>query len=189
MTVQPQSCSNWCWAAVASSISNYFYPNAQPPLTQCDLAYRTYRYRGSPVVSLSDCCDTPCSDDDPTQAWNASIDPMGIGDPLWVARVVSSENEQPLASSATTDAMILDALDRHAPVCAIIDWGGGACHVVAIVGAGQGAGGVQNYVVSDPKTTAVHIVSRQQLETAYQSLDRGPSGRWEWTYFTERPVK
>ena len=112
-TMQPQSHTRWCWAAVAASLAAYFSRRAETacPWTQCTVA--------NAALARADCCTE-------TQACNVDAhlaDVLGAID-LSPQRI---PNPVPLED-------IQRELDAARPVCLHIDWGNGSGHFIATVG-------------------------------------------------------
>lgn len=120
--MQLQEMSNWCWAAVTSSVSQYFDSNSQ--WTQCAVA--------------SKCLTEPCcSSDGPcNQPWT-------LDHPL----SVTSNLKGSVFVGAASMVVIASEISKGRPVCCHIDWGNGMGHFVAVTGYSSGVNDVE---VQDP---------------------------------------
>jgi len=141
-SIQAQQCSEWCWAATASSFAA-FYANAAG-MTQCQIA-------GS-CLGIS-CCSTPV--------------PMPCNQPgaLDQALQVVEHLAAPPAPTPYSMASLQSEIDGGRPVCCHIKWSDETGHFNAIYGYDAGVGDVD---VGDPyygnQTTPYTT-----LQTDYQS--------------------
>src|SRR5580658_8749867 len=55
-SIEPQTESDWCWAAVAASINNFFDP---PGLTQCEVATDVLHLASGTCCGSPEKCNTP----------------------------------------------------------------------------------------------------------------------------------
>jgi len=171
--ISRQETSNWCWAAVITSI---VAAKAHPPnpayTQQCQLAQA--------VLSLTDadCCGADksrCNQALPRDriAGTSATSPLaiaGIGTqpPAW------SDNQ-------VADTAIKTALRGGKPTCLVIEWPSLDLHVVAIVGAATKAG-VQEYLIGDPQDGLCHWFPRASIQ--HYSEYTGAGGVWRDSYVT-----
>jgi len=106
---EQQAHSNWCWAAVASSVSAY-YARACRPWKQCCIA--------SDCLVLSCCTNAgPCNQRHRLER------------ALSVTGTLASHQPGPLPFND-----IVTHIDNKTVVCCYVDWGDGTGHFVALVG-------------------------------------------------------
>jgi hypothetical protein len=159
--MQAQCHSNWCWAAVAASVSAFFDPDT--PFSQCRIAS---------LELHMDCCTVPCG------ASNVppEIDVMGtLGSAL--NRVDCLRAEIP---GQATRAQVEHELIAGRPVCVRLVWSLGSLedgHFVAIVGYDRKTDMLS---VADPKYGDAEVPF-EQLRTSYQI----EKGQWIKTYYTK----
>lgn len=122
--IQTQLEVEWCWAAVAASVDNYFNPFASLP--QCRIATN---------VLGKDACSDP-------EASNISAT-------LQKALKVVDRLRGIQARQLTFDEL-RGELDAGHPVCVRIAWHGGGAHFVVISGYYVSPTGVRTVEVSDP---------------------------------------
>jgi hypothetical protein len=132
--MQVQQETEWCWAAVAVSISCYLDPSSQPAWTQATLATKVLQQEGkiSAAVNCSENAD-PCNC------------PASLTDALTTTGNFSETIAAPLSF-----ANLKQQLDNGMPVCAQIDWFDGGAHAIALDGYQIFASGAQTVVVQDP---------------------------------------
>lgn len=153
-TMQIQTESNWCWAAVSTSVSRYF--NSLSTWSQCTVADSAW--------ARTDCCgggsSGPCN-----QPWylDRALTIVNCFD-----RMTGTPEHFPVVQSE---------ISAQRPLCSRIGWYVGGGHFTAIAGWQITADGTEYYEIHDP-IWGVQIVSRIKYETAYRS-----SGRWTHSYF------
>ena len=109
--IQEQTQSNWCWAAVSSSVGNYYQTGSW---TQCDVA----------SFSLSrDCCDNAES----CNIYNVLDKPL---------KITHSYNYHTFTIASEND--ILQEINMGRPFCLRCAWSNGGAHFVVIYGIGNG---------------------------------------------------
>ncbi|MDP3898982.1 MAG: papain-like cysteine protease family protein [Mesorhizobium sp.] len=157
-TMQMQTESNWCWAAVSTSVSLYF--DVSSKWSQCTVANSAWNRR--------DCCGSgssgPCN-----QPWY-------LDRALTIVDCLSRMN-----SSLESFPIVQREIAATRPLCARIGWSSGGGHFVAIAGWQVTADGVDYYHVHDP-IWGVQILPRHVFETAYRS-----NGSWTHSYFVRKP--
>jgi Papain-like cysteine protease AvrRpt2 len=110
-TVQPQLESNWCWAAVSTSIAHYY--NNASTVTQCQVV--------NDQLGRSDCCQNPGSS-------HCNVDGYLDKALKYVGHLASTEG------SAATYSAISDVIDDGTPPCIRIGWSGGGGHFIGVYG-------------------------------------------------------
>jgi len=109
-TVEPQTESEWCWAAVSTSI-NHFYDSAST-VTQCQVVNQQ--------LGRTDCCNNPASS-------NCNV-PGYLDQALQYLNNFTSEKGQ------GTDQDIVQAINAGEPPCIRIGWSGGGGHFIGVFG-------------------------------------------------------
>jgi hypothetical protein len=164
--IEKQAATNWCWAAVAVSVSRYFKPASG--WRQCGLATIVLRAADgddAPVIPACGCCAKPrprvCN-----QPWwlNEALDRVGC--------LRGKAIQGPLSF-----ADIGRRIHRGKPVCVGIDWRGGGGHFVVISGCYKGRNGVRQLEVQDPWHGTTSSVRYSAFVSAYRRR-----GKWAWTY-------
>jgi hypothetical protein len=138
--MQTQLQTNWCWAAVAASVSAFFDPNTN--WTQCLIV--------NAELGRNDCCTNGSSA-------NCNI-PWFLDDAL-----TRTGNFRSMSSGAGTMADVSQDVDIGRPLCVRIGWSGGGGHFVAIDGYHQG---LDMVAVDDPWSGASDV-SLATFQTAY----------------------
>ncbi|MER6914562.1 papain-like cysteine protease family protein [Streptomyces sp. NPDC000594] len=141
-SMQGQLKSNWCWAAVAASVSAYYHPGAA--WAQCDVANSN--------LGRSDCCGTPPGD--PCNVTSVLDVPLGI---------VGCFDR--MVGTATSQVEIITEVGAGRPLCIRVQWSDGGGHFLSAIGYVDDADSVD--IVDDPiygRTFLLHSV----LRTAYQ---------------------
>lgn len=131
--IQRQKHSEWCWAAVASSISHHYSPNS--PWCQCKLASEMARRSGL------DCCQRPFFKA-LAKACNKS----------WVlASALRIVGKRPRTSYRPWSFKVTqEAIRTGTPVCARIEWPDTLGHFLVISGCNRSLGGDEWLYVKDP---------------------------------------
>jgi hypothetical protein len=156
-TMQCQCHSNWCWAAVAASVSAYYDPGSD--FTQCKLA--------NIELHRNDCCDVPCHTDDAEfNVLNTLASPLNRVGCLLEMR----QNQR------ATPAEVQQETEAARPLCVRVVWRGGGGHFLAIVGYVRES---RRLVIKDPFFQSTEI-DYDQFCTQYQN----GRGVWTDTYYT-----
>jgi hypothetical protein len=155
LVVQHQQQTQWCWAAVAVSISLYYNPASG--WTQCDLVNAELGQTTCCVNGGSTACNRP---------WYLD------------RALIRTGNLASFSSGALTFGAVRTEIDNRTPPCARIGWSGGGGHVVGI-GAYLQLGASRWLTICDPW----YGVSSQSLPI-FQSSYQG-SGSWTHTYRTQ----
>jgi Papain-like cysteine protease AvrRpt2 len=108
-TCEPQTQSQWCWAAVATSVARYYTPSTH--WTQCQVA--------SAELSTASCCSSGGACDTPWYLERA------------LARVGHSDGVRPAPSTFT---QLVAEIDSGEPLGVRIGWRGGGGHFIVVEG-------------------------------------------------------
>lgn len=139
---QQQDETNWCWAAVTSSVNHYYLGGNPNFWTQCAIAAK--------CLGL-DCCQFPYACDVPYYL-DASLSCTG--------NLVSA------GPGAITFAELMGEIDKQMAVCCHISWNGGGGHFVAIVGYDQNT---KDVLVADP-FYGVDLVPYDTFVSSYNGM-------------------
>jgi hypothetical protein len=155
--------SQWCWAAVASAIGN-FYGNPKSP---CEVAT---------ACLDSDCCNPPVTSDSDSRNTD-----WGLDQPL-----ATVGQTLPHTDGALSLADTFAEIHSQRPVCCHIQWPPGSTppgHYMIVVGCNPAAGTVD---VRDNRYGDKNDLSYTTLVTVYGG-PAGPKGSWDVTYKTSTP--
>ena len=159
-SMQGQQQSNWCWAATAASVSQYYGVN--PVMTQCQIA--------SKCLDM-DCCITPLPPPPPPN-WDGNIT---------YALDVALRVSQHLAEGPTSDVLpfssIMSEIDGGKPVCCHVSWDSDNGHFNAIVGYYNDDN--QDVVVCDS------LLGEHTLPYAMFVNNYNGGGTWDNSYLTK----
>ncbi|XSC44862.1 papain-like cysteine protease family protein [Bradyrhizobium sp. RDT10] len=160
--MQQQCHSNWCWAAVASSVSGF--NDETSTFTQCLIA--------NLELHREDCCDFACG------AENVPFDvPHTLGSPL--NRVCCLERMT--LDQRATRMEVQQEINAGRPLCVRTLWsGGGGAHFLAIVGY---LPDTDSLVLEDPLYGPTPEIKYDRFCTQYQDAH----GVWTDTYYTKAP--
>lgn len=151
--VAPQEQTQWCWAAVSSSVARYF--NASSPWKQC--AVVTAEMQGQCCVAgSSQRCNQP-------HYLDAALRRVGH------LRAASAGYMLPAAVAAELDAQL--------PLCIRVGWSGGGGHFLAIVGLTPQGNDVI-LALSDPIFGESSIQGAALINGGYQA----GGGTWTHSY-------
>ncbi|MBY3116691.1 papain-like cysteine protease family protein [Rhizobium laguerreae] len=162
LSIALQEQSNWCWAAVSHSISQ-FYDSASA-WTQCKIV--------NEGLDRQDCCGS------------AASNRVRCNVPWYLDRALSltSNFVDLLTAHAPAPAMSFAAIqtqiNKGTAVCTRVGWTGGGGHFQAIVGWTIGSSGDEYIVVSDPIYKETTILVRD-FAASYQA-----GGKWTHAYLT-----
>src|SRR5262245_21318035 len=110
-TMQHQQQTNWCWAAVATSVALFYDPAIT--WTQCAVA--------NSELGRNDCCGAGAGGACNVYGFlGSSLTTVGHFDHL--------------TNSTSTFAEVQTEIDGGRPLCARTEWSGGGAHFVAIIG-------------------------------------------------------
>jgi hypothetical protein len=156
-TMQRQQQTNWCWAAVAASVAQYYDPGTR--WTQCLVANAQW-FR-------TDCCGGgaagPCNE---------------YG---WLDRALGAVGHLTRVEGGTSTFAVIDAeIAAGRPVGIRVAWRGGGAHFVAIYGTGE-LMATGHYVAVDDSIYGKSDHTWADLCTSY----RGDGDRWTTTFFTK----
>ena len=174
LTVEKQRRSNWCWAAVAVSVAEYYQknqpPDVNPPETECSLAARFLL----PQSPSNACCRKPFPE-------KKCDRPHSLDDVLEYFGVKVLKHPGQLSFQRTKEL-----IRRRVPVPVHINWGGGRGHFVVLTKTLVTRDGAEAVYVSDPFFTS-HWVLFDEFKQAYHATSSNPNvassaGFWDWTF-------
>jgi hypothetical protein len=140
--MQQQEESNWCWAAVSTSIALYYEPSSA--WTQCSVA--------NGELGRNDCCGAGA---------NTACNVYGFLDSA-LTRVGHLDR---WASGAAVFQSLDDEVDAGRPVGIRVAWSGGGAHFLAVVGYLEDA---TDYVAVDDPIYGRSDVTYDTLTSSYQ---------------------
>ena len=140
--MQPQEEANWCWAAVATSVSHFY--DAGSTWRQCDVA--------NAQLGRNDCC---------AGAALAACDVYGFVDDA--LRRVGHFGR--VTAAAADFAAGRKEVDAGRPLCLRVAWSGGGAHFLSLIGYLADDAG---YVAVDDPIYGKSDLTYATLETAYQ---------------------
>lgn len=155
-TMVRQTETNWCWAAVSTSVSHFF--NHSSTWTQCLVANAAW--------SRSDCCGSGAS--------NACNKPWYLDRALTIVRVFDR-----MIARSELFSTVQNEINSGRPLCIRIGWSSGGGHFLSIYGWQITPSGAEFYYVDDPIYGSQRI-ARRKLESLYQG-----SGRWTHSYYVQ----
>ena len=162
--IETQEKLNWCWAAVAATLSQYFFPDS--PISQCEIAREVLHPQGG------DCCGA-VSDCDRSAELKDALSAAG-------ALTGQTIHTRKLAGKPITFGAIRKQIDSGHPVGVHIEWySEQRGHVVIISGYSLDRSGEQWLDIADPYYQDA-TVPYAQFVSAY--LD---AGEWRDTYLVE----
>ena len=138
--MQHQEQTNWCWAAVAASVSAFFNPNTT--WTQCAIV--------NAELGRNDCCTNGSS--------------ANCNKPWYLDRALTrTGNLVSMSSGAGTLSDVEQEIDNNRPLCVRIGWNGGGGHFVAL----DGYNHASNMVAVDDPFYGASDVDIAVFQTAY----------------------
>lgn len=158
-SMQPQTQTNWCWAATSTSVSHFYW--GLSTWTQCKVA--------NSELGHNDCCNSPVPS------------PCNVAWYLDKA-LTRTENFVSILTGQASFQQIRAEIDAGRPVGARIGWSGGGGHFMVICGYSQVAG-TDYFDIDDP------IYGKSHLSVTNFSSNYQGSGTWTHTYFTKSYVK
>lgn len=156
--MQPQTRSNWCWAATAASTSQYYLPNST--WTQCGVA--------NAALPRTDCCATPF--------------PGACNIPWYLDTALGVTGNFVSTTGQVSDATVFAELQAGRAVGARVAWSGGGAHFVVIWGYSDVVH-TKRFTIGDPVYGDNAIPPDFFRNGYYQG-----SGTWTDTYFTQAPA-
>lgn len=154
--METQLQSNWCWAAVATSVSLFFDP--QSIWQQCLVVNQEFQLATCCQDGGSEECDRP---------WRLERGLNRVG------------RDGGNASGSLSFSAIQQEIDNQRPVGCFIQWaGGGIGHFVVIEGY-RAQGATKRVQVEDP-----YFGSSDYDFDDFRLRYQNSSGVWQWTYFT-----
>jgi len=139
LAMQVQQQSNWCWAAVSTSVAAFY--DAASTWTQCSVA--------DGELGRTDCCGV------------GATGPCNVYGTLNTALTRVGHLDR-LVAGAASFADVSNAIGRGQPVGVRIFWSGGGAHFIAIEGVLHG----DSYAVDDPVSGASDV-TETVLKTKY----------------------
>lgn len=124
-SIQPQTQSNWCWAAVSTSVSHFYTTSST--WTQCTVA--------NAALPRTDCCSAPGNCNQP---WYLDVALQTTG------------NFKNMVSSSLAFADIQNEIGNDGPIGARVAWYGGGAHFMVVAGWLVGDTGTEYIDISDP---------------------------------------
>jgi hypothetical protein len=162
--IQNQRQSEWCWAAVAASVQQFFEPASDPgsELSQCEVASMVLQKKET------ECCDDPepCNKAEKLETALKKIH-------KW--RNTLKEDPSTEATGSLTFEQVQREIDRGRPVCAGITWESGGRHFVIVRGYRELASGAHQVDIADPLNPS-NLVDFDEFTTAYYG-----EGKWTST--------
>jgi Papain-like cysteine protease AvrRpt2 len=158
--IQPQLQSNWCWAAVSTSVSHFF--SVASAWTQCLVANTT--------LPRTDCCGAGAADP-------AKCNTYGYLDQA----LTTTGNLRQMQARPLSFAEVQTEIGASKPVGSRVGWFGGGGHFMAIVGWLVADSGEQYLDIADPIFLDSQIPFNSYA-SAYQS-----GGDWTHSYLTQAP--
>ena len=155
-TMQAQQQSNWCWAAVSTSISHFY--DSTSSWTQCEVA--------NTQLGRTDCCGAGAS---------GACNVYGYLD-LGLQEVGHFDHLQ--NGTVTFQALRNEIVASRPLGIRVAQWSGGGAHFIAAIGAEEG----DLVLVGDPGSGANSLVDYATLETNYEARFRE---RGHILYFTK----
>ncbi|MEP2103767.1 MAG: papain-like cysteine protease family protein [Parasphingorhabdus sp.] len=152
--MQNQTQTQWCWAAVSTSISLFYQSGST--WRQCKVANKAW--------SRTDCCGAGAS--------GLCNNPWYLDRALKLVEVfdrMTGASESFVASKSE--------IDSGNPLCLRVGWSNGGGHFLAIVGWRKTSNGNEYYDVDDP-IYGRQTILKFQLESSYQGR-----GKWTHSYF------
>jgi len=141
IVLEPQALSNWCWAAVTSSVEN-FYQEAYAA-SQCEVATR--------------CLPWPCCPPGPDTGTN----PLNV---TYNLQTALNQNANPPAIGGQISYSDLQAeISLGRPICFVVHWDAGGAHVLLAVG-WSGSGDVW---IDDPAAPGLRAIPWERFCQLY----------------------
>jgi hypothetical protein len=130
--MEPQTQSNWCWAATATSVSHFYW--LQSTWTQCRVT--------NDELGRSDCC-------------NSTV-PSLCNVPWYLDKALTRTGNFVSVMGQATFQQVRDEIDAGRPVGARIGWSGGGGHFMVIYGYSL-VSGVEYFDIDDPIYGKSHL--------------------------------
>ena len=162
-TIQPQQQTNWCWAAVSTSVSHFF--SAASAWTQCLVANAT--------LPRQDCCGAGAAD--PTKC-----NIYGYLDQA----LTTTRNFRQKLPRRLSFVEVQAEIQASKPVGTRVAWFGNGAHFMAIVGWLVADGGEQYIDIADPIYLDLAVIASI---TIYASASWRGGGNWTHSYLTQAP--
>lgn len=161
--IQQQGRDQWCWAAVASSISGFYQDETVP--TQCGLATQF-------LAVAEDCCQPDASDS------------CNVPFALDIVLNQLGHLVQPTRGVVSFEDLNGEITENQQPVVARIMFSDFVtAHFVVLIGCAIDDNGAQMLKVADPSEAAGNVTS---IEYSAFMNDYRPGAIWDQTYFTAK---
>jgi hypothetical protein len=158
--IQPQTETNWCWAAVSTSVSLFY--DALSKWKQCGVA--------EAALGRRDCCTDPA----------AASDPNKCNCPWYLDKALTiTGNLNRVESRSLTFSEVQAEIGAKKPIGCRVGWYGGGGHFLVIRGWIVGETGIQYIELSDP------IYLNNQIPYADFASSYQFGGDWTHSYLTE----
>lgn len=167
-TIQRQVMDEWCWAAVASSVSHFYLGDRA-----IDQKWIVARHLGRDRNTPTD------------ETWDHSA-PMLVG--LQFVGCTPIYKSGPISFWS-----VLRKLDGGDPICVQIRWkdakGNDTAvrHAVVITSCWRDEEDRPFYMVGDPGEGDSEECSESEVQSSYMAANGSPGGRWEATFFVSSP--
>jgi len=163
--METQDQSNWCWAAVASSVERYYAP--QSKWCQCRFASAMAKKTKLRVADCGTCKKAKRLPKTCNQPWYLHRALKLVG------RLAGKPKHKPISFS-----QIRKQIKKRRPVCLMIRWGAGPdAHFVVISGCQETSSGKQYVDIEDP-----FAGSSTWLYDEFRSNYQYAKGSWVATY-------
>ncbi|HEY1630666.1 MAG TPA: C39 family peptidase [Rhizomicrobium sp.] len=159
LPAQDQRMSNWCWAAAAADVANFYAPGPLP-IDQCVFVRAVY--------AEVDCAHLP--------GYDACVNYNTPQDIAGALKARHHLNEPPLMRALKFDEIVVE-IGHNRPVCAWMNTYEG--HYVVIHGYQCGPG-VQDVFIADPDAA-----KKFDGQHSYAELTGGAKPYWAATYLTQ----
>ncbi|MFL6464693.1 MAG: C39 family peptidase [Bryobacteraceae bacterium] len=169
--IETQEQRNWCWAAVAATVANYFFPGQA--IEQCAVATGVQYAQGVPNTN---CC--------PNGSTSVCDIPEALEDALNTVNNLLGKSLTHHASDTYLDFKIIrQKIDAGLPICARIRWYGEGerGHFVMIIGYSESPSAGQWVDIADPRYED-STIPYEQFRSAYWG-----AGWWDDTYLVDQP--
>lgn len=154
-TIQPQQQTEWCWAAVTSSVDQFF--NTASTWTQCLLANNQ--------LQQTTCCSNGSS--------------SSCNCPWYLDRSLTLVNRlRAYLQAVAPMAGVKQEINQNDPLCARIGWSGGGGHFVVLYGYDDST--PTDYVLVADPIWGISQVPYNSFVSSYRG-----NGSWTHSYYTQ----
>lgn len=159
--IETQEQKEWCWAAVAATVGQYFFP--QSPVRQCQIASEVV-----PGVNGTCCDSTHVSQCDQPAALESALNAL--------TNIVQQKLNKTSSDAALSFSEVQSRIDSGLPVCVHISWEDGNGHFVMISGYAISSTSGNWVDVSDP-ALGTSFTPYDEFTNSYLGI-----GRWDASY-------